>query len=37
MNCKIIETEGAIVSELKKKILKTATKYKKENEKKDKN
>jgi len=37
MNCKIIETEGAIVSELKKKILKTATKYKNENEKKDKN
>tara|TARA_Y100001958_G_C21176267_1_gene507013 strand:- start:714 stop:1256 length:543 start_codon:yes stop_codon:yes gene_type:complete len=37
MNCKIIETEGAIVSELKKKILKTATEYKNENKKKDKN
>ena len=37
MNCKIVETDGAIVSELKKKILKTASKYKIENEKKDKN
>ena len=37
MNCKIVETDGAIVSELKKKILKTASKYEIENEKKDKN
>ena len=37
MNCKIVETGGAIASELKKKILKTASKYKIENEKKDKN
>jgi len=33
VNCKIIETDGLIVSELKKKILKTAALYKKEKEK----
>ena len=31
----MIETDGAIVLELKKKILKTATKYKEENKKKE--
>ena len=35
LNCKMIETDGAIVLELKKKILKTATKYKEENKKKE--
>ena len=35
LNCKIIETDGTIVLELKKKILKTATKYKEENKKKE--
>ncbi len=35
LNCKIIETDGAIVLELKRKILKTATKYKEENKKKE--
>ena len=33
-NCKIIKTDGLIVSELKKKILKTAMVYKEENKKK---
>ena len=28
LNCKITETEGVLVAELKKEILKTATKYK---------
>ena len=35
LNCKIIETEGNIVYELKKKILKTAANYKEENKKKE--
>ena len=36
LNCKITETEGVLVTELKKKILKTATKYKNQDkEKKD--
>ena len=36
LNCKIIETEGVLVTELKKEILKTATKYKNQDkEKKD--
>ncbi|MDC0896338.1 DUF3576 domain-containing protein [Candidatus Pelagibacter sp.] len=36
LNCKIIETEGILVTELKKEILKTATKYKNQDkEKKD--
>ena len=34
LNCKIIQTDGLIVSELKKKILKTAMIYKEENKKK---
>ncbi len=34
-NCEIIETDGAIVLELKKKILKTAAKYKEEKKRKD--
>ena len=33
LNCQIIETEGVLVSELNKKILKTATLYKEENKK----
>ena len=33
LNCKIIETDGSIVLELKKKILKTAAKYKEEKKK----
>ena len=36
INCKIIDTEGSIVKELKKKILKTAAVYKEENKKKEK-
>ena len=36
MNCKITDTEGSIVKELKKKILKTAAVYKEENKKKEK-
>ena len=35
LNCKIIETEGNIVYELKKKILTTAANYKEENKKKE--
>jgi hypothetical protein len=36
LNCKIKETEGVLVTELKKEILKTATKYKNQDkEKKD--
>ena len=35
LNCKIIETDGAIILELKKKILKTATRYKEEKKKKE--
>ena len=35
LNCKIIETDGAISLELNKKILKVATKYKEENNKKE--
>ena len=36
LNCKITETEGVLVTELKKEILKTATKYKNQDkEKKD--
>ena len=35
VNCKIIETEGNIVYELKKKILKAAANYKEENKKKE--
>ena len=36
VNCKIINTEGSIVKELKKKILKTAAVYKEENKNKNK-
>tara|TARA_B100000530_G_C15725908_1_gene395822 strand:- start:163 stop:702 length:540 start_codon:yes stop_codon:yes gene_type:complete len=36
INCKITDTEGSIVKELKKKILKTAAVYKEENKKKEK-
>ena len=36
INCKIIDTEGSIVKELKKNILKTAAVYKEENKKKEK-
>ncbi len=35
LNCKIIETDGTIVAELKKKILKTAALYKEEKKKKE--